>query len=68
MDIILIYEKRWQIEVYFKHLKSDGFDIESTQLTKGKSIRKLILLIMQAALKVEQLKGCPRRARSSQSR
>ncbi|MEL6988339.1 MAG: IS4 family transposase [Bacteroidota bacterium] len=57
LDVISIYEKRWQIEVYFKHLKSDGFDIEPTQLTKGKSIRKLILMIMQAALKVEQLKA-----------
>jgi len=57
LKIISIYEKRWKIEVYFKHLKSDGFDIESTQLTKGKSIRKLILLVMQAALKVEQLKA-----------
>jgi hypothetical protein len=57
LDIISIYEKRWKIEVYFKHLKSDGYDIEATQITKGQSIRKLILLVMQAALKVEQLKA-----------
>lgn len=56
-EIIKIYTKRWKIEVFFKLIKSDGYRIENSQLEKGKSIRKLTLLIMEAALKIEQLKS-----------
>lgn len=55
--IIEMYVKRWQIEVYFKLLKTDGFNIENTQLEKGPSIKKLVLVIMDAALIVQQLKA-----------
>lgn len=55
--ILLIYAKRWGIEVFFKLLKSDGYNIEKTQLETGRAIRKLILLIMEAATKVLQLKA-----------
>jgi hypothetical protein len=51
------YEKRWLIEEYFKLLKTDGYDIENTQLEKGQSIRKLILLLMKTSIKVLQLKA-----------
>lgn len=56
-QVIKTYARRWQIEVYFKLLKSDGFDIENCQLGSGKGIRKLTLLIMEAAIKVQQLKA-----------
>ena len=56
-EIIKIYAKRWDIEVYFKLLKSDGFDIENCQLGTGKSIRRLTLIIMDAAIRVLQLKS-----------
>lgn len=56
-QVIKTYAKRWKIEVYFKLLKSDGFDIERCQLGTGKGIRKLTLLIMKAAIKVQQLKA-----------
>jgi hypothetical protein len=55
--IIAMYVKRWGIEVYFKLLKSDGYDIENCQLEKGPSIRKLTLLLMDAAMKAQQLKA-----------
>ena len=51
------YEKRWLIEEYFKLLKTDGYDIENTQLENGQSVRKLILLLMKTSIKVLQLKA-----------
>jgi len=51
------YKQRWEIEVFFKLLKTDGFNIEATELTKGKAIRKLIILIMKASIKLIQLKA-----------
>ncbi len=57
LGIIKIYQKRWSIEVYFKLLKSDGFNIEKTELETGRGIRKLALLIMSASIKILQLKA-----------
>lgn len=54
---IRIYEQRWRVEEFFKLLKSDGFDIESTELESGKSIRKLTIIIMKASIKIQQLKA-----------
>lgn len=42
------YRQRWQIEMCFKAMKSSGFDIENTHLTKLDRIEKLILLVMIA--------------------
>jgi len=61
---IRIYEQRWRIEEYFKLLKSDGYNIESTELENGKSIRKLTLILMKASIKIQQLKA----ARSGQTK
>ena len=47
----------------FKLLKSDGYGIESTELTKGKCIRKLLLFTMKSSIKILQLKS----ARSGKS-
>lgn len=55
-EIVNIYKSRWKIEELFRVMKKEGFDIESSELESGKSIRKLSLFIMEAALKVEQLK------------
>ncbi len=40
------YQKRWQIEMCFKAMKSSGFDIEKTHLQDIERIEKLILLVM----------------------
>mgnify|MGYP000692384789 CR=1 FL=1 len=37
-----IYRRRWQIECFFQHLKSRGFDLESTHM---KSLKKLKMLL-----------------------
>lgn len=63
LEIIHCYEQRWRIEELFKLLKSDGFGIESTELTKGKCIRKLLLFTMKSSIKILQLKS----ARSGKS-
>lgn len=57
IEIINYYKKRWNIEEYFKLLKTDGYNIESTELTTGPAIRKQILFIMKASIKVLQLKA-----------
>jgi len=57
LEIIKEYQSRWRIEEFFKLIKSDGFNIEKTELKKGQSIRKLTLLVMEAAIKIQQLKA-----------
>jgi len=57
LEIINIYTKRWDIEVFFKLLKSDGYNIERSQMKSGKTLRKLTLILMEATLKVLQLKA-----------
>lgn len=54
---IRIYTQRWRVEEFFKLLKSDGYDIESTELSTGKAIRKLILILMKVSIKVQKLKA-----------
>lgn len=56
-EIAIIYGRRWGIEVFFKLIKSDGYDIENCQLETGRGIRKLTLIIMDAATRVLQLKA-----------
>jgi hypothetical protein len=56
-EVVETYKLRWRVEEYFKLLKSDCYDIENTELTKGKSIRKLILYVMKASIKIQQLKA-----------
>lgn len=56
-EVVSLYERRWLIEEFFKLLKTDCYNIENTELTRGKSIRKLVLLTMKAAIKIQQLKA-----------
>ncbi len=55
--IIKIYQQRWKIEEFFKLIKTDCYDVENTELTKAASIRKLILYVMKASVKIQQLKS-----------
>lgn len=57
LESIRCYAQRWKIEEFFKLLKTDGYDIESTQLRKGFCIRKLSILAMKTSLKILQLKS-----------
>lgn len=56
-ELVWTYQRRWNIEVFFKLMKSDGFNIEKTEMETGSAIRKLTLMIMQASIKILQLKA-----------
>lgn len=56
--IIQWYSCRWMIEEVFRLLKKEGFDIEASELGRGKSVRKLCLLILDAIIKIFQMRIC----------
>lgn len=53
--IINHYKRRWYIEQLFRLLKKKGFDIQSSELESGWAIRKLTVMVLNAALRVMQL-------------
>lgn len=55
-DIVKKYKARWKIEELFRLMKTEGFNIEDSELEQASSIRKLSILVMEAALNVEKLK------------
>lgn len=55
MQVILWYRARWNIEQVHRLLKTEGLEIERTQLEKAGSIRKLIILALTATLRVMQM-------------
>jgi hypothetical protein len=50
------YALRWLIELLFRLIKTEGFDLESSELENGYAIRKLSLLTLHTAMNVLQLK------------
>jgi len=46
------YSCRWLIEEVFRILKKEGFDIEASELTQGRAVRKLCLLILETIIKL----------------
>ena len=50
------YSLRWRIEELFGLVKTQGLDLESSQLTSGKALKNLAVLALQAALQLMQLK------------
>lgn len=54
-DIIDIYRQRWRIEQLFRALKSDGMDLENTQLNHADRIFKLAVIALIAAIRTTQL-------------
>lgn len=49
------YRLRWYIEQLFRLLKKKGFGIESSELETGWAIRKLTIMVLNAALRVMQM-------------
>ena len=56
--IIEWYSCRWMIEEVFRILKKEGFDIEASELGTGRSVRKLCLLMLDAIIKIFQMRIC----------
>lgn len=46
------YTCRWIIEEVFRILKKGGFNIETSELTRGKAIRKLCLMMLETIVKL----------------
>ncbi len=55
-QIIQWYAMRWQIELLFNTMKSGGMNMESSELEKGKALKKLCLIAMCVALQINQLR------------
>ena len=56
LSIIDWYSCRWMIEEVFRILKKEGFDIEASELTKGRSVKKLSLLMLDSITKIFQVR------------
>lgn len=63
IEVIDIYKCRWEVEQLFRLMKTEAFDVESSALGKGSTLRKLGLFVLEAAVKIAQLKA----ARSQES-
>lgn len=65
-EVVRLYRLRWRIEQLFRALKSDGLDLEATQVTQAVRLFKLAALGLVAAARTMQLvdarDGSPRPA------
>lgn len=54
-EVVRLYRLRWRIEEVFRTLKSDGLDLEATQVEEAQRLFKLAALGIAAAVRILQL-------------
>jgi hypothetical protein len=54
-DVVKLYRLRWRIEEVFRVLKSDGLDLQATQVEAAERLFKLAALGLAAAARIVQL-------------
>lgn len=54
-QIIAWYRQRWHIEQVFRTMKSEGLDVEASQVTTAKALFNLAVMTLLAAIKIMQL-------------
>ena len=52
MTIVEWYKQRWWVEDFFRILKQQGLEVERSQLSTGASLKKLVVMCLDQALKV----------------
>jgi Transposase DDE domain len=55
LECVRWYCARWQIEQFFRTLKKQGLQIESSQVEEGERLMKLVSIAMQVAVRTMQL-------------
>jgi hypothetical protein len=55
MQIVGWYKMRWLIEQVFRTMKTDGVDVETSQITTPAALLKLVVIALIAAVRVVQL-------------
>lgn len=58
LQVIEWYSARWSIEEFYRILKKENFDIESSEMETGWALRKLSIITMDTSLKVFQVMYC----------
>jgi hypothetical protein len=49
------YQQRWVIEQVFRTMKTDGVDVETSQITTPNSLLKLVVVALIAAIRIMQM-------------
>lgn len=55
LEIVGWYKKRWLIEQLFRTLKTNGFDVEDSQIVEGHALMNLVTVALIAAMQTLQL-------------
>jgi hypothetical protein len=56
-QVVLWYRRRWTIEQLFRTLKTQGLDVESSQIESAEALQRLAFLALIAATHILQLLG-----------
>lgn len=56
LEIVRCYGLRWQIEILFASMKSQGMDVEASQLETGKALKAVTVMALITAIRINQLR------------